>query len=92
MGKKKRYLQFLFKHSFNLGSSDALMFKKPNNKPGYTYHNDCVAAHGVVKILVLNKCVKDQCIIYKHANAMVTGTLCDLKQNCVGGSVHTLMS
>lgn len=51
------------------------------------YHNDCVAAHVMVKINVLIKCVKDQSI-----NAMVAGTICDLKQTCVGGSVHTLMS
>lgn len=56
------------------------------------YHDDCVAAHIVVKMNILIKCVKDQAIIYKHANAMVTGTVCDLKQTCVGGSVHTLMA
>lgn len=72
-----------------MGSSDALMFKKPNNKPGCTYHNDCVAAHIVVKINVLMNCVKDQAIIYKHANALGTGTVCDLKQMCWWVSTHT---
>lgn len=75
-----------------MGSSDGLMFKITNNKPGCTYHNDCVAAHVVVKIHVHIKCVKDQAIIYKHASAMVTGTVCNLKQTGVGGAVHTLMS
>lgn len=58
--------------------------KKPHKTPGYIYHNDCVAAHIVVKINVLINCVKDQAIIYKHANGMMTGREYDLKWTYAG--------
>ena len=59
------------------------MFKKTNNKPGCIYHTDCVAARIVVKNNVLINCIKDCAIIYKHANAMTTGMVYDLRWTCV---------
>lgn len=59
------------------------MFKKTNNKPGCIYHNDCIAAHIAVKTNVLINHVKDQAIIYKPTNAIMTGTVYDLKWTCV---------
>lgn len=59
------------------------MFKKPNNRPGCIYHNDCIAAHIVVKTHVLSNDVKGQAVTYKPTDAMMTGTVYDLKWTCV---------
>lgn len=84
MEKRIVCLNLLFEHSFHLGASDALMFIKLNNKPGCIYHNDYVAACIVVKINVLINCVKDQAITHKHSDAVMTGTVYDLRWTCIG--------